>query len=1358
MKKILLLSHLLTIALGYSQDHTPLQMNGFTHDVIANGIGAAASLITADVDGVNFCFKSADWQLNSNSNLTTGLPINGIVNSLVNTTIVFNLQGYSANNSIRLSTTNNPITSVISNAVAASKIHLLVTGGSGSAILGGTITFTDNTTQAYSGVSVSDWYGGLNAAITGIGRLNTSNNVVETPTGNPRLYQATVNIEAQNQSKTISSISFSRTSGTGIINIFAATIENLGTCPSPNTATFTNVTTNTALVTITPPAVLPSNGYDYEVRTSGNPGSGAVGLVTSGNFTGSSHTIDNLPPSLTVQVYIKSNCSSEQGVWSGPFLLTTTCSVTGYFSQNFDSVAIGNQNTPNLPNCWTNFDDGNGYIYVNSTNYSTPHSLYLYNNTQTTGNLMAVSPITNNLENGNSRIRFRARGAANGNSLKIVTLENSNNTTNLIEVTNLTLTNTWEEYIVNLPSGTNDYFAFAHGYGGIFRGIYVDDVHYEPIPSCQTPTGITVTNLTTNSALLNWNAATINNENGYTYELRTSGNAGSGATGLIDSGTTDSTIFSYLFNNLITDTQYTFYIKANCSTTDESTWSNGVTFTPAYCVPTYSQGSVNWRATQFGITEVNFVDNIPTNSSSNRLNVTIPTLNAGENYTFTSTTIGWVSIGYAIDFNNDGDFNDANETLALPDYGEQYPNFTSSVSIPQNIASGTYRLRLWNRQANSSGDLGENPCGSYNYGMWFDYLVTIAEPICHEPNNILSSDITIDTGTVSWSGTVTTYEVSIVTSGTPIDLDNSNEIIGLSTSFTQLDPNTSYDAYIRSVCNTDHYSDWEMISFTTLCDVPAPTGNTTQILINDQTFNDIIINGQNIKIYNNTDHLNEINTNNTIASGVYYCTQTITCESSEHLMINIQVINRISPPVISNQYTVCGSMLLSDVTLGLVNGSSVHWYETENSTTLLDMNTVIDTNRTYYVSQSDQYSESFRSVVHFNINSVPNALTTSQYVICGNVSFNQIQLPETYTGTLHWFSNPTSPNAINPQSSVSTGTYYVAQFVNGCYSERTPVSINVMGQLPMPNANLIDICGSGTIGDLNPLGISGAQFNWYSSLNSAVPLAESFVLTNSTYYVEQVYNGCTSNRKAVSVRVNSTAAPIIANFTVCENTTYAQLPVTISQGVSYKWYSTPSSSVELPSNFFVTSGTYYVAKVTNACESNRTAVTITVTPTPSQPTGVIHQVFENNLGTIIDLTMDQPNVIWFISYLDAINGTNPLQSNMPLVNGQTYYGVISSGNCRSLPTAVTVEILLSNSTLDMTNLSIYPNPVINELNISYNEKINKVEIYSLLGQHIKYYEIEDEKTTLDLSGISTGTYLLKIYVNEKNHTLKIIKK
>ena len=138
--------------------------------------------------------------------------------------------------------------------------------------------------------------------------------------------------------------------------------------------------------------------------------------------------------------------------------------------------------------------------------------------------------------------------------------------------------------------------------------------------------------------------------------------------------------------------------------------------------------------------------------------------------------------------------------------------------------------------------------------------------------------------------------------------------------------------------------------------------------------------------------------------------------------------------------------------------------------------------------------------------------------------------------------------------------------------------------------------------------------------------------------------------------------------------------------------------------------------------------------------------------------MDQPNVIWFISYLDAINGTNPLQSNMPLVNGQTYYGVISSGNCRSLPTAVTVEILLSNSTLDMTNLSIYPNPVINELNISYNEKINKVEIYSLLGQHIKYYEIEDEKTTLDLSGISTGTYLLKIYVNEKNHTLKIIKK
>ena len=76
-------------------------------------------------------------------------------------------------------------------------------------------------------------------------------------------------------------------------------------------------------------------------------------------------------------------------------------------------------------------------------------------------------------------------------------------------------------------------------------------------------------------------------------------------------------------------------------------------------------------------------------------------------------------------------------------------------------------------------------------------------------------------------------------------------------------------------------------------------------------------------------------------------------------------------------------------------------------------------------------------------------------------------------------------------------------------------------------------------------------------------------------------------------------------------------------------------------------------------------------------------------------------------------------------------------------------------TLNNVNLKIYPNPVINHLKISSDEEINKVEIITLYGNIIKTFTNE---TTLTLSEIPAGIYLLKLYLqNDKQLVERIVK-
>ena len=93
----------------------------------------------------------------------------------------------------------------------------------------------------------------------------------------------------------------------------------------------------------------------------------------------------------------------------------------------------------------------------------------------------------------------------------------------------------------------------------------------------------------------------------------------------------------------------------------------------------------------------------------------------------------------------------------------------------------------------------------------------------------------------------------------------------------------------------------------------------------------------------------------------------------------------------------------------------------------------------------------------------------------------------------------------------------------------------------------------------------------------------------------------------------------------------------------------------------------------------------------------------------------------------------------------------------------TFQVAAWNSTLaapsfDNSKFEFYPNPVKDMLSVSYNQNIAKAEIFNLLGQRIFIKEIGTNKTELDLSNLSKGAYLLKVYAeNNQQKTIKIIK-
>src|SRR5690625_436468 len=199
---------------------------------------------------------------------------------------------------------------------------------------------------------------------------------------------------------------------------------------------------------------------------------------------------------------------------------------------------------------------------------------------------------------------------------------------------------------------------------------------------------------------------------------------------------------------------------------------------------------------------------------------------AGESFDINTVyNSGNQTIGIWVDWDDNGIFGDDDERIFL-NYGSS-PQSTE-ILIPENIEAGNYRMRVRGSWGNHVSDGDGFACNEKQYGNSVDFTLTVLEgdePIadCEAPEDLEIDDITENSAFVIWEPGMDPedsngWEVVYGPEGFDIDGDQGTSIIVEDAPFVELedlDADTAYDVFVRTICEDDLYSDWVSESFTT---------------------------------------------------------------------------------------------------------------------------------------------------------------------------------------------------------------------------------------------------------------------------------------------------------------------------------------------------------------------------------------------------------------------------------------------------------------------------------------------------------------------------------------------------------------
>ncbi|WP_208528173.1 beta strand repeat-containing protein, partial [Flavobacterium psychrophilum] len=207
---------------------------------------------------------------------------------------------------------------------------------------------------------------------------------------------------------------------------------------------------------------------------------------------------------------------------------------------------------------------------------------------------------------------------------------------------------------------------------------------------------------------------------------------------------------------------------------------------------------------------------------------------------------------------------------------------------------------------------------------------------------------------------------------------------------------------------------------------------------------------------------------------------------------------------------------------------------------------------------------------------------------------------------------------------------------------------------------------------VNDLVATGTGIKWYNAATGGTQYTGTELLVTGTYYASQTANypvgACESARTVVAVTVSATPAPTALAQTFC-SVDAKKVSDLVAIGTGIKWYDAVTAGTQYTGAEVLATGTYYASQTINGCESARTAVAVTVNPTPGLPTASAQTFCSVDAKKVSDLVATGTGIKWY----NAVTAGVQYTGTEVLVTG-IYYASQTTNGCESLRTAVSVTV------------------------------------------------------------------------------------
>lgn len=292
--------------------------------------------------------------------------------------------------------------------------------------------------------------------------------------------------------------------------------------------------------------------------------------ISEGTQNQNTYTLSNLLAGSEYDVRLRSVCNPGEYSSYNTRSFATPCEplATLPLVENFDSTDV---NT--IPNCWdklSTYPDGN--YPKTSTTYSTTSggkSLQMNNGGSSFYSIATTPRLADEIEMDSLIISFYTYGTSTSYTLEVGIMNDPSDALSFTTIGTIQpiVADTWErqEFYTRSYNGNGHHIAFRAPFGSI-NNIYLDEVNINAIPMCPHVENLAVTNIDDSNVTLTWSPGS--SESVWEVVILPAGP--------VDWDTVTNINYAYsntyTESNLQSSTEYSAYVRANCDAGDISDW------------------------------------------------------------------------------------------------------------------------------------------------------------------------------------------------------------------------------------------------------------------------------------------------------------------------------------------------------------------------------------------------------------------------------------------------------------------------------------------------------------------------------------------------------------------------------------------------------------------------------------------------------------------------------------------------------------------------------------------------------------------------------------------------------------------